>query len=241
MRSPSSYSRIDEGGEGCVLNEEHINAEFSEAVVMRTAEMDWQSSPSPRVWRKRLDLAGPLEQGRVTSIVRYDPLSKFHAHGHPDGEEILVLDGVFSDENGNFPAGAFLLNPDGFQHAPYSNEGCILFVKLRQYPGMSRKQVTINMLDEQWKNMGTGASSLTLYAEDGYPERILMTRLDIDSHLTIPSKSGGAELFLLSGTLEDQAGHYSTGDWLRWPAQEERTFAAVDPVTVYVKTGHLPS
>ena len=106
---------------------------------------------------------------------------------------------------------------------------------------MSRKQVIINMLDEQWKNMGTGASSRTLYSEDGYPERILMTRLDIDSHLTIPSKPGGAELFLLSGSLEDQAGRYSTGDWLCWPAEEERIFSAIDPVTVYVKTGHLPS
>src|SRR3546814_6219955 len=82
---------------------------------MDTAAMDWQASPSPTVWRKRLDLVDG-EFSRVTSIVRYDPSSSFRAHGHPQGEEILVLDGVFSDEHGDYPAGTFLLNPAGFRH-----------------------------------------------------------------------------------------------------------------------------
>src|SRR3546814_2720003 len=88
---------------------------------MDTAAMDWQASPSPTVWRKRLDLVDG-EFSRVTSIVRYDPSSSFRAHGHPQGEEILVLDGVFSDEHGDYPAGTFLLNPAGVRHAPSSEE-----------------------------------------------------------------------------------------------------------------------
>ena len=47
-----------------------------------------------------------------------------------------MLDGVFSDQHGDFPAGSFLLNPDGIRHAPGSVAGCVLFVKLRQYPGL---------------------------------------------------------------------------------------------------------
>src|SRR3546814_7726014 len=105
---------------------------------MDTAAMDWQASPSPTVWRKRLDLVDG-EFSRVTSIVRYDPSSSFRAHGHPQGEEILVLDGVFSDEHGDYPAGTFLLNPAGFRHAPFSEDGCILFVKLCQFPGEGRE------------------------------------------------------------------------------------------------------
>ena len=53
------------------------------------------------------------EYGRVTSVVRYAAESSFHTHGHPAGEEILVLDGVFSDEHGDYPAGSYLLNPKG--------------------------------------------------------------------------------------------------------------------------------
>ena len=218
----------------------HINADYSESVVMRTTAMDWQESPSPKVWRKRLDLSGPREQGRVTSIVRYDRSSKFPPHPHPDGEEILVLDGVFSDQSGDYSAGTFLLNPEGFEHAPFSKEGCILFVKLRQYPGGNRTQVNINLLDAPWQDNGKGQSSLVLYNEQNHPERIEMMRLEPGSALTIQSGAGGAELFLLSGSLENSGERFATGDWLRWPTQEDRVFTAIDTVTVYVKTGHLP-
>ena len=64
-------------------------------------------------------------------MVRFDPGARFPRHAHPDGEEILVLDGVFSDETGDYPAGSHLLNPDGTSHAPWSGLGCTLFVKLR--------------------------------------------------------------------------------------------------------------
>ena len=108
-------------------------------VVRRTADMDWQPSPVAGVWRKRLELAGAVEAGRVTSVVRFDPGARFPRHAHPDGEEILVLHGVFSDETGDYPAGSHLLNPDGTSHAPWSGPGCTLFVKLRQYPGRTRR------------------------------------------------------------------------------------------------------
>ena len=131
---------------------EHIalNADMSRRVVVDTASMDWQPSPSPTVWRKRLHLDGPAETGRVTSIVRYDAGSRFPEHAHPDGEEIFVLDGVFSDEHGDYPAGAYLLNPDGTTHAPFSRLGCTLFVKLRQYAGADRPQLRVDTTAGEW-------------------------------------------------------------------------------------------
>lgn len=221
------------------MTEGHLNADFSKAVVVHTSAMEWQQSPSPRVWRKRLDLSGPAERGRVTSIVRYDANSKFHPHVHPDGEEILVLDGVFSDAQGDFPAGSYLLNPEGFEHAPYSKTGCVLFVKLKQYPGSDRNQIAINMLQQPWEDLGDGVSRLQLYGEDNHPEQMTMLRLEQGTCLTVPGDSSGAEMFLLCGSLEDGDGAYATGDWLRWPAQQDRIFTANDAVTVYLKTGHL--
>ena len=100
-----------------------INGDLTARVVVDTTRMPWTPSPSGTVWRKRVHLVGPAEAGQVTSIVRYEPDSTFHAHDHPDGEEILVLDGVFSDEHGDWPAGTYLLNPQGFRHAPFSRHG----------------------------------------------------------------------------------------------------------------------
>lgn len=220
--------------------EGHVNADFSERVVVHTSAEDWQASPSPRVWRKRLDLSGPQEAGRVTSIVRYDAHSKFHPHTHPDGEEILVLDGVFSDQHGDFPAGSYLLNPEGFEHAPFSEGGCVLFVKLRQYPGADREQVAINMLKESWQDLGHGLSSLTLYEDDKFPERMCMMRMEEGATFSVPKGRGGAEVFILFGEASDGQAEFRTGDWLRWPTAKSRTFTAKKAVTAYLKTGHLP-
>ena len=77
----------------------------------------------------------------MTSLVRYAPGDAFPEHEHPQGEEILVLDGVFSDEHGDYPAGTFPMNPHGIRHSPCSQPGCTLFVRLRQYPGNDRPRL----------------------------------------------------------------------------------------------------
>ncbi len=85
--------------------------------------------------------------------MRYEPRSKFPAHDHPDGEEILVLEGVLSDEHGDWPAGTFLLNPEGFRHAPFSKPGCVLFVEAsrRQFAGRGRRHVVVDTGGLAWE------------------------------------------------------------------------------------------
>src|SRR3546814_12653849 len=89
-----------------------------------------------------------------------DVCSSDLAHGHPQGEGILVLDGVFSDEHGDYPAGTFLLNPAGFRHAPFSEDGCILFVKLCQFPGEGREHLAIDTTSAEWRAAAPGAGLL---------------------------------------------------------------------------------
>ena len=78
-----------------------INAGLTARVVINTNEMIWESSPSGSVWRKPLYREGG-EFDPVTSVVRYVAGGSFHAHRHPEGEEILVLNGTFSDETGDY-------------------------------------------------------------------------------------------------------------------------------------------
>ena len=82
-----------------------IHGDLTRFCSADTDAMQWSASPSGTVWRKRVHLVGPAESGQVTSIVRYDANAGFPAHDHPDGEEIFVIDGVFSDEHGDWPAG----------------------------------------------------------------------------------------------------------------------------------------
>jgi len=222
------------------MSDHEINGDLTKLAVVHTADVEWQASPSPSVWRKRLDLSGPKEAGRVTSVVRYDVDSRFSQHPHPDGEEILVLDGVFSDERGDYPAGTYLLNPEGFSHAPFSREGCVLFVKLRQYPGTDRRQVTIDSKAADWRNGEVpGLKVLELYGEAPHPELIRLLRLEPGTVLESQVHLGGQEIFVVEGELENGERSYRSGSWVRYPAGSRHALKSDRGCIFYEKTGHL--
>ena len=64
-----------------------------------------------------------------TALVRWAPETYFSPHRHWGGEEIFVVEGVFSDEHGDYPAGSWLRSPHMSQHQPFSREGCLILVK----------------------------------------------------------------------------------------------------------------
>ena len=72
-----------------------LNTDFSQRCVVNTHALPWQASPSPLVERRLIERDGG-EQARATSIVRYAPGAAFPAHRHDLGEEILVLEGLFT-------------------------------------------------------------------------------------------------------------------------------------------------
>ena len=63
------------------------------------------------------------------ALVRWQPGTYFNRHGHMGGEEIYVIEGTFQDEHGDYPAGTWLRNPHGSPHTPFSEEGCLIYVK----------------------------------------------------------------------------------------------------------------
>jgi anti-sigma factor ChrR (cupin superfamily) len=203
--------------------------------------MQWAPSPSGSVWRKRVHRVGPAESGQVTSVVRYEPRSRFPAHDHPDGEEILVLEGVFSDEHGDWRAGTYLLNPEGFRHAPFSEAGCVLFVKLRQSPGRDRRHVVLDTGKAPWEpTTFHGISQKNLYRQAGFSDVTCLERWDRGADLGLISYEKGVELFVLEGSFADDEGAYSEGCWLRLPTGSAHHPRSERGCTLYVKRAGLP-
>jgi anti-sigma factor ChrR (cupin superfamily) len=164
--------------------------------------------------------------------VRYAPESSFSAHTHTGGEEFIVLDGVFQDEHGDFPAGTYVRNPPTSAHTPSSKEGCVIFVKLWQFDPEDRHQMRVDMA-EALKD-----GSAVLYQDDR--ETVSVHRLAPGEVLRDPLMGGG-ELLVLSGSLDEGGDTLKTGGWLRLPetAQLEAT-AGAEGAMVWMKTGHLP-
>jgi len=125
------------------------NLDYAKKLVINTNEREWVPSSLPGVDRCVLERES-AEAGITTSVVTYAPNSHFPAHTHPKGEEIFVLEGVFSDENGDYEAGTYIRNPAGSSHSPFSKEGCKLFVKLNQFLAADDQPIAINTNKQEW-------------------------------------------------------------------------------------------
>jgi anti-sigma factor ChrR (cupin superfamily) len=223
------------------MSTETINGDLTVRAFADPERMAWTASPSGRVFRKRVHLVGPAESGQVTSVVRYEPDSTFPEHGHPEGEEILVLEGVFSDHEGDCHPGTYLLNPEGFRHAPFSKPGCRLLVKLRQHPGPGRKHVALDTQAAEWQaSAKPGVAYKLLYEQAGFSDVVRLERWDAQSELGGETYAQGAEFFVLAGEFSDEGGLYSAGCWLRLPAGASHRPRSEQGCTLYVKRGGLP-
>ncbi|WP_186175855.1 cupin domain-containing protein [Vibrio jasicida] len=214
-----------------------LNMDFSQRLVINTAQQDWIASPALGVWRKPLEREAK-ESGHTTSVVRYEPNSQFSTHPHPYGEEILVLEGVFSDEHGDYPAGTYLRNPPGSQHTPFSKDGCVILVKLNQFDPNDLETVRINTNQTEWLPGIGGLEVMPLHNFEY--EHVALVKWPKGEKFQPHRHFGGEEIFVLSGEFNDELGHYPQHTWLRNPHMSEH-FPFVDQETIiWVKTGHLP-
>ena len=144
----------------------NINADYSQKVVINHHDLSWVASPEPGIERRMLDRLGD-ELAKATSIVLYQPGSKFQTHTHEFGEEILVLEGVFSDETGDYPAGTYIMNPPGSSHAPFSESGCTLFVKLRHLgPDQIEREIIDTTKAPWYQGMMSGLHVMPLMQQE---------------------------------------------------------------------------
>jgi anti-sigma factor ChrR (cupin superfamily) len=210
--------------------------DFTERVVTNTATADWVASPHPGVWRKPL-AREEAEQGHATSIVRYEAGAKFHSHNHPLGEEILVLEGTFSDETGNYKAGAYFRNPDGFRHAPFSKEGCVILVKLHQFQQGDDERVSINTESAKWLP-GMGNLQVLPLHEFG-TESVALVRWPAGEKFQAHAHLSGEEIYVISGEFIDEHGRYPAGTWIRSPHLSEHNPYVQQDTLIWVKVGHL--
>jgi anti-sigma factor ChrR (cupin superfamily) len=214
-----------------------LNMDFSQKIVIDTALQEWVPSPMPGVMRKPL-AREDAERGHATSIVRYEPGARFSAHDHPLGEEILVLEGVFSDETGDYPAGTYFRNPEGFRHAPFSKEGCVLLVKLHQFQRDDTSHVVVDTHREPFRPGNGNLQVLPLHQHGS--EQVALVRWPAGEHFQPHRHFGGEEIYVISGELQDEHGSYPEGTWIRSPHLSEHFPFAEKETLIWVKVGHLP-
>lgn len=213
-----------------------LNMNFSKTVVIDTDQQDWVASPITGVWRKPLAREA-AECGHATSIVRYDAGASFSPHDHPLGEEILVLEGTFSDETGDYPAGTYFRNPEGFRHAPFSKEGCVILVKLHQFQHGDSQHIQVDTKNTSWQPGYGGLEVMALHSFEG--ENTALVKWPAGEVFQPHRHFGGEEIYVISGTFKDEHGSYPAGTWLRSPHLSEHHPYVDEETLIWVKVGHL--
>ncbi len=133
---PSSYARLAPGlsatlrsENGCLLylNERNPADPANDSYAVAGSKLEWRQGmvPGLKVASLHQDLT------RHTALVRWAPETRFNPHTHVGGEEILVLEGVFRDEHGEYPAGTWIRSPHLSNHRPFTGpEGATILVKV---------------------------------------------------------------------------------------------------------------
>jgi len=215
-----------------------LNADFSQRVAVHATQLPWVASPIAGVDRRMLDRIGD-EVARATSIVRYAPASRFSAHTHGGGEEFLVLEGVFQDEHGDYPAGSYIRNPPTSRHTPGSAPGCVLFVKLWQFDLKDRTPVRRDAETLVYTQAADrpGVEIAPLFRDSREEVRMERWQPNVSVALDLPD---GGEFLVLDGAFDDDGEVFASQSWLRLPPRGRLSATAGgDGCLLWMKTGHL--
>jgi len=215
-----------------------LNADFSKRVAVHAADNPWRKSPMPGVDRRMLDRLGD-EVARATTIVRYAPGSAFSPHVHTGGEEFFVLEGVFQDEHGDFPAGSYIRNPPESSHTPASEPGCTILVKLWQFDPADRTHVRIDTGKMAWLQDPdrAGVEVMPLFRDER--EDVRLERWQPGQEVGLDAAEG-LEVFVLEGAMTEGVEAFAPHSWLRLPREGATVARAGDAgAVVWIKRGHL--
>ena len=177
---------------------------------------------------------------RATSLVRFAPNAAFAKHTHGGGEEFLVLEGAFGDENQAYPAGTYVRNPVGTSHSPrVGDEGCLILVKLYQMDDDDQEQLVVDTNVTTWSS-GSVPGIEYMYLHEYGDTRVALIRWAPDTPFNAHSHPGGEEVFVVAGEFHDEHGTYPAGSWIRSPHRSKHEPSTRDEgALIYVTVGHL--
>jgi hypothetical protein len=170
-----------------------INDNLSAPIVVHAERQDWVLSPAAGV--DRANAIPCRRRSRPRDVDRaLCSASAFPRHTHGGGEEVLVLEGVFQDEHGDYPAGSCFRNPPGTSHVPATREDCTVFVRLWQFRERDNIQIVCQPGEGQHIDRRSGARSATVLFDDGH-EMVWLEEWSSEGTLRSTISVGWSSLF----------------------------------------------
>lgn len=128
VRNPPGSRHKPFTREGCTIMVKlcQFSDDDQQQMNIDTRNTDWLTGPIP----ERSYLPLHEHDGVNTILLRLAPNTQFPHHDHTGGEELLVLEGSFSDDRDTYTAGTWARNPIGSGHAPVTgDEGTLMYLR----------------------------------------------------------------------------------------------------------------
>jgi len=127
VRNPpgSRHAPFSAGGTTIFVKLQQFAADDLARVVIDTRARAWLDGDEDSVARLPLHAHGAVR----VALERWQAGARPERRVYPGGAEILVLDGGFADESGDYPIGTWLRLPPGSGLAASSKAGCTLYLK----------------------------------------------------------------------------------------------------------------
>ncbi len=148
-----------------------------------------------------------------------------------------MLDGVFADEHGDYPAGTDLSIRTAAATPRVRTPAASCWCACASTPARIGREASWTPTGLWAPGPTPGIEVLPLYAQAGYPERMRLERWTPGA--ARPRHPDGEERFVLQGTVQDEEGVAGPGYWLRYPAGDVGPLHSATGGRLNVRVGGL--
>lgn len=216
----------------------HINYDIGKKAVVHGNRAKWRRNPDGMSESLYFDLVNG-EKPVATLLTRLRKRALLPAEVLSGGKEMLVLEGDFQDERGDYPIGSYMRFPPGSKQESYSDSGGLLFVKTWQFSRRDRTYVNIDAYGQAKKTYRTrpGVQIQQLYGD--CREDVRIEHWDANHHIEV-KQCNGLEVLVLSGSCFEPSTGYEKYSWVRMPPNQPfKAIVGDKGARVFIKESHL--
>ncbi len=204
-----------------------MNSDYEQRIPLDTKTLEWQTIENKNIFKKVLSFKDEAE----TAFVKMKKNTILNRHSKINSVELLVLEGTYINEFGEFREGAYLRLPKEDESFVKTTEGCTIFRKINYFN--DEYKVIIDTQSSPWLSGQGNLEVIPLY------EHTALVKWPKGERF-IPHKHwGGEEILVLKGVFMDEHGTYPKGYWIRSPHLSQHYPYVEEETIIFVKTGHL--
>lgn len=198
-----------------------VNADPAQCAVVDTNKMPWEPTAHRGMSMKVLERINDPRKGRETALFKLEPGTTLAAEVLKERQQVFVLEGSYSDENGTYGQHTWIWNPPGYKQTVSTKEGCVFYAKRRVpiYPDEDKRaRQVLDAKTTKWLEFPhRGADVLHLYKDPNGLETGRIGHVHTQRKIPSHDHSIGEETFVIEGRLSDEYTSYGKGVWFRMP------------------------